>query len=164
MIKGIAIIILVAVLDQWSKNSIIDAFNSQALPMEITSFFSLVLAWNPGISFGMFNDLAYTQWIFSGIATVISLFLLSWMRKAETLFLVSSLALVIGGAIGNTIDRLRYGAVVDFLDIYIGSYHWPAFNVADSAIFIGVGMLILDGALFNKEKEVEKQEKDAKNQ
>ncbi|MGI9506383.1 MAG: signal peptidase II [Geminicoccaceae bacterium] len=117
-------------------------------PIRVTSFFDLVLVWNRGVSFGMFNNAgAYGPMILSGIAIAVVLGLLYWLRQAENRLTVMALGLVIGGALGNVIDRFRFGAVVDFLDFHIAGYHWPAFNVADAAICVGAVLLLLDGLL-----------------
>ena len=95
------------------------------------------------------------RWALSGLAIAISVGLVFWLRRAETTLLATSLGIVIGGAIGNVIDRLRFGAVVDFLDLYVPGTdwpHWPAFNVADSAIVVGVGLIILEGLIAERSK------------
>lgn len=148
--RGLVIAAIVAVLDQISKWAILDRFMDDPTPVEVLPFFNLVLTWNRGISFGMGNNGGeYNVWIFTGLAVVIVAALFYWLRQAETKWIVLALGGVIGGAIGNVIDRLRFGGVVDFLDIHIGDLHWPAFNVADSAIVVGAMLLIAD-ALFRK--------------
>ncbi|MEL6961262.1 MAG: signal peptidase II, partial [Pseudomonadota bacterium] len=140
--------ILVIALDQVTKWVALIGLNLGEHPITVTSFFNLVLVWNRGVSFGMFNNAgAYGPWILSGLAIAVVLGLLYWLRQAENRLVVSALGLVIGGALGNVIDRFRFGAVVDFLDFHIAGYHWPAFNVADAAICIGAGLLLLDGLL-----------------
>jgi signal peptidase II len=97
------------------------------------------------VSFGLFatgTDLG--PWILSILALVIVAVLLFWLRKAEGILIPIAIGLIVGGAIGNVIDRVIYGAVVDFLDVYWGSYHWPAFNVADSSITVGAILLVAD--------------------
>jgi signal peptidase II len=105
--------------------------------VEVTPFFNLVTVWNFGVSFGMFNRGSdEAAWVFALIAAAITAVLVT-----------VALGSVIGGAVGNVIDRLRFGAVFDFLDVHAAGWHWPAFNVADAAIAVGVGLLLLD-ALF----------------
>lgn len=120
------------------------AFASQP----VTSFFSLTMVWNSGISFGL---MAGGGW---GVLTIssllISLFFFVWMLRTRVLWEILSLGLIIGGALGNVIDRVRFGAVVDFLDFYVGQWHFPAFNVADSAISVGVAGLVIHGLFFAK--------------
>jgi signal peptidase II len=116
----------------------------------ILPFFDIVAAWNYGVSFGMFNDGdAGDRWVFIGIAAAIVTMLLVWLRRAENTLVATGLGLVIGGAIGNVADRLFFGAVFDFLLFHAYGWHWPAFNVADSTIFIGVALLIAD-SLFGR--------------
>ena len=104
------------------------------------------------MSFGLFNnDAGVNALLFSLLAAVIVAVLVFWLSRVESPLLAVAIGLVIGGAIGNVIDRIRFGAVVDFLDFYIGSWHWPAFNVADSAICIGVAAMLLDGLLLRRE-------------
>lgn len=152
-LRGLIAALAVFGMDQWCKYVILSFFVERKEAIELTSFFSLQLVWNPGISFGMFNSLPHTQWIFSGLALAVVAGLLVWMRRTTSPFLIYALALVVGGALGNTVDRLVYGAVVDFLDFHIGEYHWPAFNVADSAIFVGVAMLLIDGIFLGRQKQ-----------
>lgn len=110
----------------------------------VLPFFNLVLVWNPGVSFGMFGDGSIGAWGLVLLAAGIVAALLWWLRKADTTLSIVSLGLVIGGAIGNVIDRLIHGAVVDFLDLHVAGWHWPAFNIADSAITIGVVLLLAE--------------------
>lgn len=117
-----------------------------APPVEVTGFFNLVTVWNRGVSFGILaNDHALGPYLLSGLAVTISAVLAWLLRRAETRFLALAYAVVIGGALGNVIDRLRFGAVFDFLDFHVAGWHWPAFNIADSAIVIGVGLILIDG-------------------
>ena len=146
--QGLLLAIVVIVLDQITKWVALSGLNLGENPITVTSFFNLVLVWNRGVSFGMFNNSgAYGPMILSGIAIAVTLGLLYWLRQAENRLTVIALGLVIGGALGNVIDRFRFGAVVDFLDFHIAGYHWPAFNVADAAICVGAVMLLLDGLL-----------------
>lgn len=121
--------------------------------IKITSFFSLVRVWNKGVSFGMFSNLKSSEIIFSFIQGGIGLALLFWLYQVKKIYLAIALGLVIGGAFGNTIDRIINGAVADFLDFYFKSYHWPAFNLADSAIFVGIVILILDEFYLTKNRK-----------
>ena len=151
-IKGIIIAVIVLLLDQYSKFYIFDLLDQQQYPMiEITSFFNLVKVYNYGVSFGMFDQMASGRVILSAIAIIITIILLIWLYRAKYTYLAIGLGLVIGGAIGNIIDRIRIGAVADFLDFHIMGYHWPAFNVADSAVFVGVLILLIDSFLQKEE-------------
>ncbi len=146
--NGLLIAVLVIIADQITKWIALAGVDFEKNPIQVTSFFDLVLVWNRGVSFGMFNNAgAYGPWILSGLAIAVVIGLLWWLRQAETRLAILALGLVIGGAIGNVIDRFRFGAVVDFLYFHVGNFHWPAFNVADSAICVGAGLLLLDGLL-----------------
>ena len=123
----------------------------RAIP--ITGFFNLVLTWNNGVSFGLLNNNnELNALLLSLLALAIVIVLIFWLRKAESRRMAIGLGLIIGGALGNVIDRGLHGAVVDFLDFYINAYHWPAFNVADSCISIGAVILIID-SLFSPKPE-----------
>jgi signal peptidase II len=152
--RGLAAAAVVVALDQASKALVLACFSGDA-PGErqvMTSFFNLALTYNRGISFGMFNSGAgVNAIIFSFAAAAIIAVLLYWLTRATNPLLAIAIGLVIGGAVGNVIDRLRLGAVVDFLDFHLGALHWPAFNVADSAICIGVAAMLLDGMVLHRE-------------
>lgn len=123
-------------------------FPSITLPM--TPFFNLSMVWNTGISFGFLSDGALGGPMgLILLAGAIALFFFIWMVRSQTWWEVIPLATVIGGAIGNVIDRFRFGAVADFLDVYYQGIHFPTFNIADAAISIGIAFLILHG-LFSK--------------
>lgn len=111
-------------------------------PVEVLPFFNIVEVWNRGVSFGMFNKLAHGQWILSALAIAITVALLRWLWLAKSRLHSLALGMIIGGAVGNTIDRLRHGAVADYLDFHAFGQHWPAFNVTDTAICIGVALLL----------------------
>jgi signal peptidase II len=148
---GLAVAAVIAVADQLSKLWVLGFFAARAAGPPVVSmapFFNLVLTGNRGMSFGLFNnDTAANTAIFTVLAALIVLGLLIWLRRAETVLLKAAIGLVIGGAVGNVIDRLLRGAVVDFLDFHLGEWHWFAFNLADSAICVGVAALLLDGLL-----------------
>ncbi len=110
----------------------------------VTSFFNLVMAWNTGVSFSLFNDGGkYAPYILSALALGIAGMFAVWLWRSTKNFQGLCYAMVIGGAIGNVLDRLRFGAVIDFLDFHIADYHWPAFNVADVSIVVGISVLII---------------------
>jgi signal peptidase II len=143
--RGLLIALLVVVLDQISKWWILLAVMNPPQFIEILPVFNLVLTWNRGVSFGLFHtDSAASPWILSALALVIAGMLVYWLRRAEGKLMPFALGLIIGGAVGNVIDRMVHGAVVDFLDVHWGTYHWPAFNVADSGITVGAILLIVD--------------------
>ena len=146
---GLIVAAIALVLDQASKIFFYDLLVTQGhRAIEVLPFFNLVTVWNYGISFGMFNSgSAESSIIFVGLALAIVAALLFWLRGVTSALVAVAMGLVIGGAIGNVIDRLRFGAVFDFLDFHVAAWHWPAFNVADSSICIGVVLLCID-ALF----------------
>ncbi len=114
-------------------------------PIVVTDFFNLVMVWNRGVSFGLFAGSSDAmRWVLLAVALAVSAGLLVWLARTPSRFVAISLALIIGGAIGNAIDRLRFGAVADFIDLHVAGWHWPAFNLADSGITVGVALLIAD--------------------
>lgn len=152
--RGLAAAAVVAILDQLTKAAVLAHFAGPPFGDRetITSFFNLALTYNRGISFGLFNDGAgLNALVFSLAAAAIIALLLFWLSRAASPLLAVAIGLIIGGAVGNVIDRLRLGAVVDFLDFHIGSLHWPAFNLADSAICIGVAAMLLEGLVLRRE-------------
>ena len=152
--RGLAAAIAVVVLDQFSKAAVQGYFAGRAAGEHenITSFFNIVLIYNRGMSFGLFNGAGgLNALLFSLVAAAIVTVLIYWLSRVESPVLAVAIGLIIGGAIGNVIDRIRLGAVVDFLDFHVGSWHWPAFNVADSAICVGVAVMLLDGLLLRRE-------------
>lgn len=123
--------------------------------LNILPFFNLTLVHNTGAAFSLLaNASGWQRWFFVMLGTVVSVVLITWMSKLSGNEKLTgwSLTLVLGGAIGNVIDRLIYGYVIDFLDVFVGEYHWPAFNIADSAICIGAVMLVVL-SLFNIESQ-----------
>ena len=142
---GTLIALLTILFDQLSKWWILNVTMVPPRIIPVTSFFDLVLVHNRGASFGIFSDApGWASIALIVFAILISIALAIWMWRVNETLLAVALALVIGGAVGNVIDRIRFGAVVDFLDFHVGGWHWPAFNIADSAITIGVILLILD--------------------
>jgi len=140
---GLIIAAIIIAVDQISKVYLIELMERYPGGIEVTSFFNLVMVWNRGVSFGMFAG-DNMRWILVGVAVVISIVVLSWLRKATNQILALGLGLVLGGAIGNIIDRIRLGAVADFFDFDLIFMRWPAFNVADMAIVVGVAMILLE--------------------
>ncbi len=140
---GIALIVLI--LDLASKYWVESALEfGQKIPL--TDFFNLVLTYNPGAAFSFLSEESgWQRWFLSSIAGSASLLIIFLLNKYkhEKLFCMS-LSLILGGALGNLYDRITLGHVVDFLDFYVGTYHWPAFNIADSAIFIGAALMIYE--------------------
>lgn len=146
MLKWLNLSALVIVFDQlskWLMSSWLDLHETIA----IVPYFNLTLAHNYGAAFSFLASAGgWQRWFFTLLAIVVSLVLIIWMKrlKANARLEAISLALILGGAVGNVIDRLIHGYVIDFLDVYVGTYHWPAFNIADSAICVGAVLLIFD--------------------
>ncbi len=119
-------------------------------PYAVTDFFNIVLVWNPGVSFGMFSTGSTTvMYALSALAVVVSFGFMVWLWREPRPLMAICIGLITGGALANVWDRLRFGAVIDFLDFYVGTYHWPAFNVADASISLGVVLLIVDMFFFS---------------
>ncbi len=146
MLRPILMIaLLVLVLDQASKWVILLVVMDPPRAIEVTGFFNLVLAYNRGVSFGLFSsDSAYGPFLLAGIAMVIAIGVLFWARSQRHFLPILAAGMIVGGALGNLIDRLVHGAVVDFLDVHVQGYHWPAFNLADCGIVVGVAFLLYD--------------------
>lgn len=141
-----ALAVLVIVADQLSKHWILFVYDLPArFSVPIAGPFSLTMVWNRGVSFGLFRaDADLIRWLLAAFSIIVAIVLAVWARKAERPFMAVGLGLVIGGALGNVIDRIRFGAVADFLDFQrLGFFPW-VFNVADSAITVGVVFLLLD--------------------
>ena len=145
LVPAVLTVLVLIVLDQWSKAAITSHFAyGESLP--VTSFFNLVLVYNTGAAFSFLSgESGWQRWFFIAI-TVGALALILWMirKHREDRLFCWGLILILGGAVGNLTDRLRLGHVVDFLDFHLGGWHFWAFNVADSAITIGAVLLILD--------------------
>lgn len=153
MFIGLAVAVVAAFLDQVSKMLVFGYLSEVNSVVRVTSYFNLVPAWNTGVSFSMFNDLGGAGvYILSAFSLLVAGFLVFWLANEKERFMQIALGLVIGGAIGNVIDRLRVGAVFDFLDFHISGHHWPAFNLADSFICLGAAIIICNGLFFNCEK------------
>ena len=146
MLKWIWISALALILDQASKLTI-DSMMQLYESIPLIPFFNLTYVHNTGAAFSLLSSAGgWQRWLFAGLAIVMSCIISIWLtrlQKHETLMAIA-LSLVLGGAIGNLIDRIAYGYVIDFLDVYYQDWHWPAFNIADSAICVGVGLMILD--------------------
>ncbi|PHV12445.1 signal peptidase II [Chitinimonas sp. BJB300] len=142
----------IVLLDQLSKQ-LIEHMMHYGDSFPITPFFNLVLTYNPGAAFSFLADAGgWQKHFFTGLALVVSVVIINMLRKhhAETRF-AWALSLILGGAIGNVIDRMIYGHVIDFIQLYYGRFYWPAFNVADSAICVGAALMVLD-SFYSKPK------------
>lgn len=137
---GIWIVALVFVLDQALKLWLVFGLHlGETGPYELTPFMTIVLAWNRGISYGLFQQEGNLgPWLLVLLSVVAAIWLCRWMWRATDRLTVASLALIVGGALGNGVDRAVYGAVVDFVHLHYGSFSWYIFNIADAAIVVGV--------------------------
>jgi signal peptidase II len=150
---SLVLAVFVLVLDLLTKRWVEAAlFHGEQIPL--TAFFNLVLTYNAGAAFIFLSDAGgWQRWFFSVVAAGASMLIIYLLRKHATdkLFCLA-LSLILGGALGNLWDRITLGHVVDFLDFHVAGYHWPAFNIADSAIFLGAASLILDSFLRKEPK------------
>src|ERR1017187_6316678 len=136
------IAVTIAALDQLSKWLIVRSISPEETRVVISGFFSLVSVRNTGAAWGIFRDYNLVLTAIS-VLTVLGLYLFRHSFQLNRPSLRVALGLIAGGIVGNLIDRIRVGSVIDFLSFYVGEYHWPAFNVADSAICVGVGLYII---------------------
>jgi lipoprotein signal peptidase len=145
--------LLVFAADQGSKYWVLHGIDLPDVgQITLLPVLNLTMVWNHGVTFGLLNGLGpLGAWILAGAALVIVVALAVWMRNAETRRVSAALGAIAGGAVGNVVDRLRYGAVVDFIHAHIGAWSWYVFNVADAAIVCGVGVLVLDSLWPRKE-------------
>lgn len=143
--RGLLLAAIVIVVDQAVKLWALATVFDPPVRIEVLPVLNITPVWNRGVSFGLLaSDSPWTPWLLSGFAVVVTGVLVVWLSRARGAALVHGLGAVIGGAVGNVVDRLRFGAVVDFIDAHWGELHWPAFNIADAAITLGVGLLLLD--------------------
>lgn len=144
---------LVVLADQLTKWMALDLISAVHKIVRVTPFFNITLSYNKGVTFGLLRDHGdWMPWILLGVALAVSLVLLRWLSRSTSMKEAMGVGAVLGGAVGNIIDRARYGAVVDFLDFHYNGYHWYTFNIADSAIVCGVGLLLLDQMLLSRGK------------
>lgn len=137
----------IVVLDQLTKFGASAVLN-YAEPVAIFPGLNFMLAHNTGAAFSLLSDASgWQRWFFAAIALVVSVVITAWLRQLddEERWLPLALSLILGGAIGNFIDRLNFGYVVDFIQVYYKTWYWPAFNIADSAICVGAVVLVLSG-------------------
>lgn len=142
---AIYLMVFVVLVDQSSKRWVVD-FLGLNVWHEVTPWFNLVHVQNKGVTFGLLNNInhEYATYGLIGVAALVVGLLLRWLYHTRSTLVAVALGAIIGGAVGNVIDRVRIGSVIDFLDFHYQGYHWYAFNVADAAIVTGVGLLMLD--------------------
>ncbi len=154
MLKWLGLSLLAVIIDQLSKLWVAHSMQLYQ-SINIMPFLNLTYVHNTGAAFSFLSEAGgWQRWFFAALAIGIGTVIAVWLSrlKVQETFLAVALSLVLGGAIGNLIDRLAYGYVIDFLDVYIPSWHWPAFNVADSAITLGVVLMLLESFGVSKEK------------
>jgi signal peptidase II len=157
MLKWLWLTGLAVALDQASKLAI-DASMQLYQSIELIPFFNLTYVRNTGAAFSFLSEAGgWQRWFFAVLAAIISMVLVVWLAKLKKheILMAVSLSLILGGAIGNLIDRVLYGYVIDFLDVYYQAWHWPAFNVADSAITLGVILMLLESVGVGKTEEID---------
>jgi signal peptidase II len=158
MLKWLWLSLVVIILDQGSKLAIEGSMRLyESIP--VMPFFNLTYVRNTGAAFSFLSEAGgWQRWAFTALALVMSVVLTVWLARLkhhETLLAVA-LSLVLSGAVGNLIDRVAYGYVIDFLDVYYQDWHWPAFNIADSAITIGVILMLADSFGIGRSKEADR--------
>jgi signal peptidase II len=154
MLKWLWISALTLILDQASKLAI-DSNMQLFQSIPLLPLFNLTYVHNTGAAFSLLSSAGgWQRWLFSGLAIIMSSIIGIWLSRLHSheKLMAIALSLVLGGAIGNLVDRISYGYVIDFLDVYYQNWHWPAFNIADSAICIGVGLMFLDGLKVGRRK------------
>ncbi len=158
---GLIIAAVSLVIDQISKAIFVDMLRPEGVTetpfysdtlIEVLPFFNLQMAWNTGISFSMFNSGGTTTYILLAVQIVITSALVWWLRTLKGALIATATGLIIGGAIGNIIDRARWGAVADFFDFHVAGWHFATFNVADACISVGVALWLLD-AILNRNQD-----------
>lgn len=145
MLKWTIISVIVIILDQITK-AIATAKLIMFDPVAVMPMFNFTLMHNEGAAFSFLSSAGgWQRWFFAGLASIVSIAILFWIKKltAQEKGMAISLSLILGGALGNLIDRVRFGYVVDFIDVYYGTSHWPAFNIADSAISVGAVIMVI---------------------
>ncbi|WP_448568700.1 signal peptidase II [Thalassotalea ganghwensis] len=158
-LKWLWITVIFLIVDQVTKQWVANTFDLYE-SVNILPFFNLTYIHNPGAAFSFLADQGgWQRWFFTAIAAIACVIFSVWLKRtpADKTYLAIALACMLSGAMGNLIDRVLFGYVIDFLDFYIGNSHWPAFNIADSMIFIGAGFMIIDAIQEEKAKKASKQ-------
>ncbi|MBW8308775.1 MAG: signal peptidase II [Candidatus Paracaedibacteraceae bacterium] len=147
-----AVVLLIA--DFVSKYAVLSWFDKGGQAITVTPFFNIILAFNRGVSFGMFHaDSPYGVYTLLGVAVILSALVGTWLWQAENKCQSICFGMILGGALGNIYDRVTYGAVVDFLDFHAFGYHWYTFNIADCGIVIGAILLLIDLVFLTKKED-----------
>lgn len=157
MLKWLWLSVIAVALDQATKLLLVASMKLYE-SITLVPGFNLVHVRNTGAAFSFLSEAGgWQRWFFAGLAIIISIVLTVWLARLQRneVLLAVALSLVLGGAVGNLIDRVAYGYVIDFLDFYYNSWHWPAFNVADSAITLGVALMLLESFGVGRPKAIE---------
>ena len=151
---GLAIAAVTFVLDQATKLYTLFVIDLPLRePIRLAPFLDLIVVWNRGISYGLFQQhTEFGRWMLILVSIIASLALSIWIRRTASRWLAASLALIVGGALGNVVDRLAYGAVFDFIHFHVGRWSWYVFNVADAAIVAGVVGLLYDSFVLDRQR------------
>jgi signal peptidase II len=151
---GFGLALLTLILDQASKLYFLFVYDLPVRePVRLTPFLDLMVVWNRGISYGLFQQESDAgRWLLILVSVAAAIGLSVWIRRTRGRLLAASLGLIVGGAVGNVIDRLAYGAVFDFIHVHVGSFSWYVFNVADAAIVAGVAGLLYDSFVLEKRR------------
>ena len=155
MLKWLWLAVIVIVLDQLTKQIAANVLEMYQ-PVAVMPMFNWTLMHNTGAAFSFLSDEGgWQRWFFTTVAIIVSTVLIAWTSKlkADEKWQAIAFALILGGAIGNVIDRIAHGYVIDFIDVYYQQWHWPAFNIADSGIFVGVAVLIIESFRQHKREE-----------
>jgi signal peptidase II len=143
--------IVFLIFDQLSKQAVLDWFYADGGTIAVTPFFNVILAFNRGISFGLFHaDSPYGVYVLLAVAIILSALVGNWLWQAENMTQSLCFGAILGGALGNIYDRTVYGAVVDFCDFHVLGYHWYTFNIADCGIVVGALLLLIDLVVLTK--------------
>jgi signal peptidase II len=151
-LTGGLVALIVLILDQASKFWVLTSLRPvEGERIRLTPFFNVVLAWNPGISYSLFpQSTPGGRWALLGVTLAATIALAVWLWRVSGIVPATALGAIIGGALGNGYDRFVYGAVADFCDFHLGNWHWYIFNLADTAIVLGVALLVYDGLFFER--------------
>lgn len=151
---GLLVALVTLALDQGTKLGLLFLADLPLRePVVLAPFAQLIVVWNRGVSYGLFQqDSALGRWVLVGVSLVATVALSVWMARAGSRWLAGSLGLIVGGAIGNAIDRAAYGAVFDFVHLHAGAWSWYVFNVADAGIVFGVVGLLYDGLVLERRR------------
>jgi len=147
MLKWLWLSVVIIAVDQYTKYVAVSELTFH-VPQEVMPSFNWFLAYNTGAAFSFLSEAGgWQRWFFIGLAIFVTVVIIAWLKKLpkDQHWLASALAMILGGAIGNAIDRGLQGYVVDFIQIYYQTFYWPSFNIADSAIVVGAAILIIDG-------------------